>query len=225
MKKYKLFFKIFFVLYFASNLFVDVSGEYLEKKDKNEDKNIAYLGLEKKASNEKEYLYITGNEKKVEKELNEKDEANGNGVFSVHKILGNKKSVQYNITGIENKFSLSDKELKNIYNIDGTEKVKYSKKLLLTKYQKAQIEYLEMERNCKTLVLDNEINLKKKMLNEELARNLADVFLIDELSKEIKLLAVDKETVDINVDKKIRYVLTQEQYLEYKQKNKKNKKI
>ena len=69
---------------------------------------------------------------------------------------------------------------------------------------------------------------KKKLLDEELAGGFTDVFLIDELSKEIKILVVDKETVNINVDKKIRYILAPEQYLKYKEqqskKNKKNKK-
>lgn len=223
MNKYKMFLKIFLILCFVSNLSaLDVSG--LEQDfEQNEDKNVAYLGLEKKADdskNNEESLVITGNEKNSEKELNENYDVNG--IFSVSKFLNNKKYVQYNITGIENKFSLSDEELKNIYNVDGINVTGYSKKIFLSKYQKAQIEYLEMERKYKTLVLDNEINIKKKLLNEELARSFSDVFLIDELSKEIKLLAVDKETVDINVEKKIRYILTPEQYLNYKsQKNKK----
>ena len=218
MNKYKLFFKLFLILCFASNLFANISDNYIEQKDKNGDKNVAYLGLEKKSS--------ASSDDKINSEKNRSNENYSvNGVFSVSKFLGNKKSVQYNITGIENKFNLSDKELKSVYNIDGTEKVVRSKKLFLTKYQKAQIEYLEMERKYKTLVLDNEINLKKKMLNEELASDFSDVFLIDELSKDIKALAVDKETIDINVEKKIRYVLSPEQYLKYKQKqNKKNKK-
>ena len=234
MNKYKIFFKMFLILCLASNLCADISGNHIQQKENNENKNVAYLGLEKKVSeetnvknnnkyNEKKYLDVTGEEENTKKQFSENYDVNG--VFSLSNFLSNKKSVKYNITGIENKFNLSDKELKSVYNIDGTEIVRYSKKAFLTKYQKAQIEYLEMERKYKTLVLDNEIKLKKKMLDEELASDFSDVFLIDELSKDIKSLAIDKETVYINVEKKIRYVLSPDQYLKYKQKqNKKNKK-
>ncbi|MBR3627894.1 MAG: hypothetical protein IKN42_03485 [Elusimicrobia bacterium] len=225
---------MFLILCLASNLCADISGNHIQQKENNENKNVAYLGLEKKVSeetnvknnnkyNEKKYLDVTGEVENTKKQFSENYDVNG--VFSLSNFLSNKKSVKYNITGIENKFNLSDKELKSVYNIDGTEIVRYSKKAFLTKYQKAQIEYLEMERKYKTLVLDNEIKLKKKMLDEELASDFSDVFLIDELSKDIKSLAIDKETVYINVEKKIRYVLSPDQYLKYKQKqNKKNKK-
>lgn len=206
MNKYKLLFKIFVILCFLSNFFIVANGKTLEKKSSRQDD-----------------IVKNDSEKNIMQPLYE-DYDESNDMFSMNKSLKNKRFVQYNITGMENKFNLSDKELKKVYNINGTEIVKYSKKLLLTKYQKAQIEYLEMERKYKTLILDNEIKLKKKMLNEELASDFADVFLIDALSKDIKSLAVDKQTVDINVEKKIRYILTSEQYLKYRKKqNKKNK--
>lgn len=206
MNKYKLLFKIFVILCFLSNFFIVANGKTLEKKSSRQDD-----------------IVKNDSEKNIMQPLYE-DYDESNDMFSMNKLLKNKRFVQYNITGMENKFNLSDKELKKVYNINGTEIVKYSKKLLLTKYQKAQIEYLEMERKYKTLILDNEIKLKKKMLNEELASDFADVFLIDALSKDIKSLAVDKQTVDINVEKKIRYILTSEQYLKYRKKqNKKNK--
>ncbi|MBR4633365.1 MAG: hypothetical protein IKO48_08645, partial [Elusimicrobia bacterium] len=91
------------------------------------------------------------------------------------------------------------------------------KKLVFTKYQKAQINYLELERKSKLFALEKEMSLRKKTLDEELAKKFQDVFLINDISEEIKKLAVDIETVNINVDKKIRYVLDPEQYLQYKQ--------
>lgn len=208
MNMYKTSFKIFLILCLASNLFADTNNTPIEQQEKSEDKIVAYLGLEKNVSKnvlkkETKRVFLTGYEQELEKKLS------------------NKQLKQYNITGVESKFDLSDRDLKNIYDIDGTESFKYSKKLFFTKYQKAQIDYLEMERKYKTLVLDKEISLKKQLLDEELTNEFADVFFIDELSKDIKSLAVDKETVNINVDKKIRYVLTPDQYLKYKQKQNK----
>ncbi|MCR4662484.1 MAG: hypothetical protein K5622_01190 [Endomicrobiaceae bacterium] len=202
MNNYKLFLKLFLLLFLSANLFADVDSK-----------------KEKQYSN----ISISGNENSLEKKSDDNYEVNG--IFSAEKYLCNKNYTQYNITGTENKFNLSDNELKNTYNIDGTEEKVSSKKLFLTKSQEAQIDYLEMERKYKILALDKEIILKKKMLYEELVNDFSDVFLIEELSKDIKLLAVDKETVNINVDKKIRYVLSAEQYLKYKQQqNKKDKK-
>jgi hypothetical protein len=221
---YKTSFKIFLILCLASNLFADTNNTPIEQQEKSEDKIVAYLGLEKNVSKnvlkkETKRVFLTGYEQELEKKSD--DDYEINGVFSMEKKLSNKQLKQYNITGVESKFDLSDRDLKNIYDIDGTESFKYSKKLFFTKYQKAQIDYLEMERKYKTLVLDKEISLKKQLLDEELTNEFADVFFIDELSKDIKSLAVDKETVNINVDKKIRYVLTPDQYLKYKQKQNK----
>ena len=204
MNKCKLLFKIFVIFCFLSNFFIVVNAKTLEQKSSKQD-------IKK------------SNDKNIAQQVEEAYNGSGD-VASMSKSSENKRYIQYNITGAENKFNLSDKELRNIYNVEGTEIVKYSRKLILTKYQEAQINYLEMERKYKTLILDKEINLKKKMLNEELASDFLDVFLIDALSRDIKLLAVDKEIVNINVDKKIRYVLTPEQYLKYKRKqNRKNK--
>ncbi len=197
MRKYKLFFKLFLILFLTSNLFADIKSNIDQKEN---DSNIAYLGIEKQS-------------------------AKKDGVFSIQKDLSNKKSIQYNITGAENKFNLTYKELKNVHNIDGREIAEYSRKLFLTKFQQAQIDYLEMERKSKISALDKEISSREKMLDEELASVFSDAFLIDALTKEIKALVVDKVTVNINIDKKIRYVLDSQQYLRYKQKqNKKNKK-
>ena len=132
-------------------------------------------------------------------------------------------SIVYDVTGLEARFNTENKD-KNTFEVDGREIYKYSKKLSLTKYQKAQIDYLEMERKSKILVINKELNYRKKLLDEELANELQDAFIIEEISREIKMLAADRETVNINVDKKIRYVLDSEQYLIYKRnKNKKNK--
>ena len=227
MNKYKIFFKMFLILCFASALFADVSDNSLGQEEKNAGKNVTYQNSERESSektelqkidkySEQKNHFIADHEKKLEKYL---DKEHG----SASKSGDNKKSVKYNITGLENVFKLSDKELRHTYNVNGTEIPGQIANISLTKYQKEQLKYLEMERKYKILVLDNEINLNKKMLSEELASDFSDVFLIDELSKNIKSLAVDRETVDINVEKKIRYVLSPEQYLQYKQ-NKKNQK-
>ncbi len=112
------------------------------------------------------------------------------------------------------------KNVKNVYNIDGRELYSYSKRLALTKYQQAQVDYLEIERRSKILALDKEISYRRKLLDEELANDMYDAFTVDEISKEIKELVIDKETVNLNVDKKLRYVLDSDQYLKYKQKQK-----
>ena len=216
MNKYKIFFKMFLILCLASNLFADINNNSLEQQEKSENKSVTYQNLEQNTSESTDL-------KNIDKQKEEKEHFIADHEKKLEKYLDNKKSVQYSITGLENVFKLSDKELKHVYNIDGTETTGCSAKISLTRYQKEQLKYLEMERKYKILVLDNEINLKKKMLSEELASDFSDVFLIDELSKNIKSLAVDRETVDINVEKKIRYVLSPEQYLQYKQ-NKKNQK-
>ena len=92
--------------------------------------------------------------------------------------------------------------------------------MALTKYQQAQVDYLEIERRSKILALDKEISYRRKLLDEELANDMYDAFTVDEISKEIKELVLDKETVNLNVDKKLRYVLDSDQYLKYKQKQK-----
>lgn len=229
MNKYKIFFKMFLILFSASVLFADVNNNPLEQQEKSENEKVSYQNSEKSTSEstdlknidkqkeEKEH-FIADHEKKLAKYLDEKQ-----NTFPSSKSLDNEKLAQYNITGLENKFKLSDRELKHTYNINGTETTGKSAKISLTKYQQEQLKYLEMERKYKILVLDNEINLKKKMISEELASDFSDVFLIDELSKSIKSLAVDRETVDINVEKKIRYVLSPEQYLKYKQNKKPQK--
>lgn len=229
MNKYKIFFKMFLILFSASVLFADVNNNSLEQQGKTENEKVSYQNSEKSTSEstdlknidkqkeEKEH-FIADHEKKLEKYLDEKQ-----NTFPSSKSLDNEKLAQYNITGLENTFKLSDKELKHTYNINGTETTGKSAKISLTKYQQEQLKYLEMERKYKILVLDNEINLKKKMISEELASDFSDVFLIEELSKSIKSLAVDRETVDINVEKKIRYVLSPEQYLKYKQNKKPQK--
>lgn len=113
----------------------------------------------------------------------------------------------------------SNKNKEYVFNIDGTEKIsKASTKLLLTKYQKAQINSLEMERRSKISSIDNGIFARKQMLDEELSKESYDDFVIDKISKEIKTLVVDKETINLNVDKKLRYVLGPDKYLIYKQK-------
>ena len=134
-----------------------------------------------------------------------------------------RKSVVYNVTGSEYKFRRSY-DPKKMFVIDGTEIMGFSDKLIFTKYQKAQLDFLEMEKQCKFSVLDKEISSRKKMIDDELSKSYFDIFVIDELSKEIKILTADKEKVDINVEKKIRYVLSPEQYVKYKEKQNKKKK-
>ena len=136
-----------------------------------------------------------------------------------------KKGTVYTLTGSENRFNLTYSEKQKIYNISGTEEInKSSSKVFFTKFQKEQLNNIEMEKKYKILVLDKEISSRRKSLNEELSKEFFDVYFIDKLSDEIKQLVVDKETVTINSDKKIRYVLSPKQYVEYKSKQNKQKK-
>lgn len=220
MKRYKLFLILFLIFSFTYDLFAetkvnDVKQQVSTKKEN--DNGVAYLDSEKDLP--KQYK-ITGNIEK-DKKYNEKFarylRQERERLERIKRAQEN--SIVYDVTGMEARFNTEKKEKK-----DGKEIYKYSRKLSLTKYQKAQIDYLEMERKSKILVINKELNYRKKMLDEELANEIQDAFIIEEISREIKMLAADKETVNINVDKKIRYVLDSEQYLMYKQnKNKKNK--
>lgn len=242
MKIYSILLKLLLIFFLSVNLFAAtkvVDTDRVNKVVKNDKGNVAYLGLQKNAP--KKYK-VTGNLNKDNKYNDKMDKANkifitgkeqnGQNVNSANntKLKSNKiksksktKVYVYNITGTENKFNLTENEKRNIYDIDGREISSYSKKLVLTKYQKAQIDYLEMERKYKILAIEKELDLKKKMLDEELSKDFYDVYYVEDLSNEIKKLAVDKETVSINVAKKIRYVLDSDQYLKYKEQQKKNK--
>lgn len=221
MKRYKLFLSLFLIFSFTCVLFAENKVNSVKQSPKKQETNsVSYLGSEKDMSNR---YRVTGDFKK-DKKYNEK----------VAKYVRQKRdrfermkraqenSVVYEVTGLEARFNAEYKN-KNTFEPEDRE-IKNSKKLSLTKYQKAQIEYLEMERKSKILVINKELNYRKKLLDEELANELQDAFIIEEISREIKILAADKETVNINVDKKIRYVLDREQYLIYKRnQNKKNK--
>ena len=222
MKRYKLFLISFLMVSFTCGLFAETKVNNVKQTSKEKETNsVAYLGLERDIS--KQYR-ITGNFKK-DKKYNEKV---ARYIRQERERLERMKraqenSVVYDVTGLEARFNTENKD-KNTFEVDGREIYKYSKKLSLTKYQKAQIDYLEMERKSKILVINKELNYRKKLLDEELANELQDAFIIEEISREIKMLAADRETVNINVNKKIRYVLDSEQYLIYKRnKNKKNK--
>ena len=222
MKRYKLFLISFLMVSFTCGLFAETKVNSVKQTSNEKETNsVAYLGLERDIS--KQYR-ITGNFKK-DKKYNEKV---ARYIRQERERLERMKraqenSVVYDVTGLEARFNTENKD-KNTFEVDGREIYKYSKKLSLTKYQKAQIDYLEMERKSKILVINKELNYRKKLLDEELANELQDAFIIEEISREIKMLAADRETVNINVDKKIRYILDSEQYLIYKRnKNKKNK--
>ena len=221
MKRYKLFLISFLIFSFACTLFAENKVNSTKQTSVSEDKSVAYLGSEREAF--KQYK-VTGNVKKDRKyneQVTRYIQQERERLERLKRAREN--SVVYDITGMENKFSMMQKD-KNTFDIDGREIYKYSKKLSLTKYQKAQIEYLELERKSKISTINKEISYRRKLLDEELANEMQDVFIIEEISREIKILAADRETININVDKKIRYVLDSEQYLIYKRNmEKKNK--
>lgn len=240
---HKIFFKLFIILFLSINLFAakkNTNVDRINKIVKNEKEGVAYLGLQKEAPkqyritgnfkkdnkyNKKKYsfdkIFISGQEQTFE---STKDNNLDKGIFFIENDLNKIKTVVYNITGSEKKFDLSDSEKRKVYNIDDREISTFSKKLILTKYQKAQIDYLEMEKKYKIFAIEKEISLRKKMLNEELSKDDHDIFLVEKLSGEIKLLAIDRKAVYVDVDKKIRCVLDFGQYLKYKEKQKKKKK-
>lgn len=213
MKKCKFFMVVFLFFVLISNLFagVDNSVQIIEKKDSNViyfnmsreykitgqfDKDIKYNKKEKFVE------YVVG-DNNIDSKIN-------NSVY--HKPLKETKDLLF-------------KKDSKVFDITGREVSGYSGKLVFTKYQKAQIEYLEMERKSKNSTLDKEIYSRRKSLIEELAKDMHDVFVVDALSREIKELVSDKETVNINVDKKLRYVLDSEQFLRYKKAQSKKSKI
>ncbi len=221
MKRYKLFLISFLIFSCSFTLFAENKVNITKQTSAEENKSVAYLGLERDVF--KQYR-VTGNVKK-DRKYNEKVsryiQQERERLERLKRAREN--SVVYDITGMENKFSMMQKD-KNTFDIDGREIYKYSKKLSLTKYQKAQVDYLEMERKSKISTINKEISYRRKLLDEELAKEMQDVFIVEDISREIKILAADRETVNINVDKKIRYVLDSEQYLIYKRNiEKKNK--
>ncbi|MBR3655299.1 MAG: hypothetical protein IKN62_07730 [Elusimicrobia bacterium] len=221
MKRYKLFLISFLIFSCSFTLFAENKVNSTKQTSAEENKSVAYLGLERDVF--KQYR-VTGNVKK-DRKYNEKVsryiQQERERLERLKRAREN--SVVYDITGMENKFSMMQKD-KNTFDIDGREIYKYSKKLSLTKYQKAQVDYLEMERKSKISSINKEISYRRKLLDEELAKEMQDVFIVEDISREIKILAADRETVNINVDKKIRYVLDSEQYLIYKRNiEKKNK--
>lgn len=197
---------------------------YNNKKNSN-DSNYIITGSENKiGSKDKSKYPITG----LEKDKNNKFVSNAENDSKTQKENFNKmvkKGTVYNLTGAENRFNLTYTQKQKIYDINGTEEVnESSKKITFTKLQKEQLKNIEMEKKYKILVLDKEIASRRKSLDEELAKENFDVYFINKLSDEIKQLVVDKETININTDKKIRYVLSPKQYIEYKEKQKKSKK-
>jgi hypothetical protein len=187
MNKYKLFFNISFLFLFTSGLCAEVL-DYGNNSNSESQKNILQAS---KIEQDKKDIF-------VEQYLNDND-------------------TDSNFFNLNNKEPLANKNSDAFYDIAGKKVLTDPKKLVFTKYQKAQINYLELERKSKLFALEKEMSLRKKTLDEELAKKFQDVFLINDISEEIKKLAVDIETVNINVDKKIRYVLDPEQYLQYKQ--------
>ncbi|MBO7610968.1 MAG: hypothetical protein J6T23_02025 [Elusimicrobia bacterium] len=227
MKRYKLFLILFLVFSFTCGLFAAPKVNNVKQSGKKKDTNsAAYLSLEEDLS--KQYPYkVTGNVEK-DKKYNEKVakyiKQERERLERIKRAQEN--STVYDVTSLETRINTGKKD-KKTSKVDDRE-IKYPKKSSLksslTKYQKAQLDYLEMERKSKILVIDKELNYRKKLLDEELANEIQDAFIIEEISREIKMLTADIETVNINVDKKIRYVLDSEQYMTYKKnKNKKNK--
>lgn len=197
---------------------------YNNKKNSN-DSNYFITGSENKTvSKDKSKYPITG----LEKNKNHKIVSNDENVSETQKESFNKtvkKGTVYNLTGAENRFNLTYTQRQKIYDINGTEEINENlKKNTFTKLQQEQLKNIEMEKKYKILVLDKEIASRRKSLDEELAKENFDIYFINKLSDEIKQLVVDKETITINADKKIRYVLSPKQYIEYKEKQKKSKK-
>ncbi|WP_372518875.1 hypothetical protein [Candidatus Ruminimicrobiellum ovillum] len=208
MKKSGILFILFAVVFLAGNLVAaSQQSPNIKKSTKEKNGSVAYLGLEKRASDVK----TTDKNKKNVKDTDV-------NVSDSEKKEETPKSVVYYITGGENK--LINSKYKSIFDVDGRELYNYSKSLAFTKYQQAQVDYLELERRSKIFALDREISIRRKMLDEELANDMYDVFVVEEIARELKNLVVDKETVNLNIDKKLRYVLDSEQYLKYKRKKK-----
>jgi len=98
----------------------------------------------------------------------------------------------------------------------------------LTSTQKAKIEYLEMEEESKISAIENELAVRQRLLDEEFSKQDVSEYNINNLLNDIKYLNNDLEQVKFEKKRKTRYLLTQEQYLQYQQdlekKQKKKKK-
>lgn len=219
MKKYKLFFvvSLLFVLISGSFASVDKSAKISEKQGKG----VACSDLSKNMSREYKATGYFDKDNKYNKKERFVEYAIDNTPTidnRINKSISDRKLKEKSAV-------LFDDDSSNVFDITGREVSGYSRKLVFTKYQKEQIKYLEMEKKSKNSTLDKEIYSRKKSLYEELAKDMYDVYVVDSLSKEIKELMADKESVNINVDKKLRYVLDSEQFLKYKQLQDKKKKI
>lgn len=129
----------------------------------------------------------------------------------------------YDITGDERDFAPPSSN--KVYNITGNERneIVKTKKNGLSDFQKAKLEYFEMEENGKISALEKDLQTRKKMRDDEIAKPDCDVYAIDNLTEEIKMLTADIESVLIETKKKIRSIMFSDQYKKYEAK--KNKKL
>ncbi|MDD3053032.1 MAG: hypothetical protein PHG84_01365 [Endomicrobiaceae bacterium] len=132
----------------------------------------------------------------------------------------------YNINGSNINSNSSNK----IYLVTGKNLRDPKTKWNLTKIQKAKLEYLEMEEESKLIALGNELKLRQRLLDDELSKQDFNEYIINNLLTDIKYLTTDIEQVKFDKKRKTRYLLSQEQYIQYesklqnKQKKKKKKK-
>ncbi|MFA7073631.1 MAG: hypothetical protein WC234_00415 [Endomicrobiaceae bacterium] len=146
------------------------------------------------------------------------------GIFPKDKTVSNIDSPVYKITGILNSnFSHSGKT----YFITGRN-LGFKKTGYLTKTQKAKLEYLEMEEESKIIALENELAVRRRLLDEEFAKQNFSEYSVTNLLNKKKNLNNDLEQIKFDKKRKTRYLLTQEQYIQYQhnleKKQKKKKK-
>ena len=246
-KIYKKFIFILFLLTLTVNVFPKQKNN-----SKSASQNIYNInGISNNASTSTNQVYSINGADFVSP--NNKPTITSQNIYNINGVLDNDTNSTNQVyfvtgTGFANTNKSNNKNylypaLINIYNINGvfdsdlnsTNKVYFitGKNLRdpknLTKNQKAKLEYFEMEEESKIKALQNELELRQRLLDDEFSKQDFNEYIINNLLNDIKYLTTDIEQVKFDKKRKTRYILSQEQYIQYEsdlqKKLKKKKKI
>lgn len=192
----------------SKTYFVTGENSYARKTDESQDKETTFAisGIFDNINNKSARTYYV------------------TGFFAKNKTVSAFDFPAYKITGIlDNDINPSGKT----YFITG-KNLGFKKSGYLSKNQKAKLEYLEMEEESKIIALENELAVRRRLLDEELSKQDFSEYSATNLLNDIKYLNNDLEQIKFDKKRKERYLLTQEQYIQYQQdlekKQKKKKK-
>lgn len=236
-KIYTIFISVIILLILTVNIFP--KQQNISSKLNSQDNVYGINGIFKHEG-DKTYL-VTGNllyGKKTEKPAKETGTTyNISGIFdNTH----DKSAKVYNITGISQKNATVSAFDSPAYKITGIldsdinpsgktyfitgRNLGLRKTGYLTKNQKAKLEYLEMEEESKIIALENELAVRRRLLDEEFAKQDFSEYSVTNLLNDIKYLNNDLEQIKFDKKRKERYLLTQEQYIQYQNDSEKKQK-